>query len=347
MTWMLRNAIARWRTSRLGEWTAATVGLLLRRLAAASLLLALSGMAAAAGAGLTIAVARTPLSLPFYVAESQGYFSAEGVRVRLTEVKGGYLAMQQLNDKVTDLATASDSVIMFHSFKRNDFAVLASFVSGQDVALIAGKPLAQARPQQLAGKRIGVVVGSASHYYLDSWLVFHGVDPQTIQMIPLQPETIAPALKTGEVDAVAIWDPFAFEILNTEPGARLLPNPGIYTLSFNLIADKKLIGARDDELVRVLRALLRAERFIDAEPARAQAILSKRLDLKQDYIEWTWSKYQYRIALTPLLLSTLESLARWARREGHVSASRSPNYLDYIEGEPLRKAQPERMGIVK
>lgn len=311
-----------------------------------ALLLALSGLPTTANEGLSIAVSRTPLSLPFYVAESQGHFAAEGVKVTLTEVVGGHRAMQQLNEKTADLATSSDSVIMFNSFKRNDFAVLASFVtSDQDVELIAGKALAQARPQQLAGKRIGAVVGSSSHYYLDSWLIFHGVDPQTVQIIQLQPETMASALQKGEVDAVAIWDPFVFNILKSVAGAKLLPNPGTYTLSFNLIADKKLIGTRDDELVRVLRALLRAERFIEAEPANAQALLLERLDLKQDFVAWIWPKYQYRIALAQSLLSTLESQARWARRADHVSASHSPNYLNYIHGEPLRKTRPERMGI--
>lgn len=311
-----------------------------------ALLLALSGLPATADEGLTIAVSRTPLSLPFYVAESQGHFAAEGVKVTLTEVIGGHRAMQQLNEKAADLATSSDSVIMFNSFKRNDFAVLASFAtSGQDAELIAGKALAQASPEQLSGKRIGTVIGSSSHYFLDSWLIFYGVDPQTIQLIPLQPETMAPALEKGEVDVVAIWNPHLFEILKSVPGAKLLPNPGTYTLSFNLIADKKLIGTREDELVRVLRALLRAERFIEAEPAKAQALLRERLDLKQDFVAWVWPKYQYRIALAQSLLTTLESQARWARREGHVSASHSPNYLDYIHRAPLRKAQPERMGI--
>lgn len=294
-----------------------------------ALLLALSGLSATADEGLTIVVSRTPLSLPFYVAESQGHFTAEGVKVTLTEVVGGHRAMQHLDERTADLATTSDTVIMFNSFKRNDFAVLASFVtSDQDVELIAGKALAQALPQQLAGKRIGAVVGSASHYYLDSWLIFHGVDPQTVQIIPLQPETMASALQKGEVDAVATWDPFIFETLKSVPDAKLLPNPGSYTLSFNLIADKKLIGTRDDELVRVLRALLRAERFIEAEPAKAQALLRERLDLKQDFVAWVWPKYQYRIALAQSLLSTLESQARWALREDHVSASHSPNYLN-------------------
>jgi NitT/TauT family transport system substrate-binding protein len=263
-------------------------------------------------------------------------------------VIGGNRAMQQVLDGVTDLATVSETVVMFHSFKRNDFAVIASFATTTgDVDLITGKALGNARPEQLAGKRIGTVIGSASHYYGDSWLIFHGVDPRSTRPVSLQPETMASALANGEVDAVAIWNPFSFEILKTVPGARQLPNPGTYRLSFNLIAARKLLGPRDDELASVLRAVLRAEQFIQADPAKAQTILRERLTLNQEFIDWIWPKYQYRVTLDQPLIVALESAARWARSEGHVAADRSSNYLGFIYAQPMRKAQPDRVRIGK
>lgn len=348
MKCMIRTTHVTQAPQRASERIATASARLRLRFLATSLLLGLSGLPAAANTGLTIAVARTPLSLPLYVAESQGFFAAEGVQVTLKEAIGGNRTMQLLNDGVADLATSSESVVVFQSFKRNDFAVIASFVtSNEDVDLITGKTVGHARPEQLAGKRIGMVIGTASDYYVDSWLIFHGVDPRSTRSVSLQPETMASALANGEVDAVAIWNPFSFEILKTVQGARQLPNPGTYRLSFNLIAGRKLLGPRDDELAGLLRALLRAEQFIQAEPVKAQAILRKRLALEQDFIDWIWPKYQYRVMLDQSLIVALESAARWVREEGHVRASRSPNYLNFIYGEPLRKARPDRLRIRK
>lgn len=349
MTCMNRTANTAQVPQRVSERIATAIACLLLRLMATSVLLGLSGLPAAAAApGLAIAVSRTPLSLPLYIAESQGYFAAEGVQVILKEVIGGNRAMQQLLDGAADLATVSETVTVFHSFKRKDFAVIASFVtSNEDVELIASKALGYARPEHLAGKRIGTVVGSASHYYIDSWLVFQGVDPRSTRPVSLQPETMASALANGEVDAVAIWSPFSFEILKTVPGTKQLPNPGTYRLSFNLIAGRKLLGPRDDELTGLLRALLRAEQFIQAEPVKAQAILRERLALDQDFIDWIWPKYQYRVMLDQPLIVALESVARWARNEGHVAVDRSPNYLGFIYTQPMRMARPDRLRIGK
>ena len=156
---------------------------------------------------------------------------------------------------------------------------------------------------------------------------------------------MATALSKGEVDAVAIWDPFGFEIIKSVPGAKSLPNPGTYTLSFNLIVNRKILGSRDEELPRVLRALLRAEQLISADPGKAQTILRERLKLNQDYVDWVWPNYRYRLSLEQSLLTTLESEARWARREGHVTAGQSPNYLGFIHADALHKVQPARVSI--
>ncbi len=310
------------------------------------ILLGLTGASVAAAAGLTLSVALTPLTLPIFVAEKQGYFEAEGITVTLKESRTGVQTMQQLADDEADLATSSDTTIAFNSFKRNDFVVLASFASSaRHIGFIVGKSAGYSRPEHLAGKRIGMVPGSAGQYYGDSWLVLHGVDPRSTRQVSLQPEAMATAMAKGEVDAVVVWDPYQLDILKTVPDTQLLPNPGNYTVTLNLVADRRLVGKRDDELAAVLRALLRAEKFIHAEPAKAQAILREHLKLDQEFIDWIWPKHLYRVKLDQSLLTTLESVARWARQEGHVSATRAPNYLDFIYPEPLRKARPERVGI--
>ena len=297
---------------------------------------------------LRVALSQTPLSLPFYVAESQGYFESEGVKLKINDVIGGHRTMQQLLEGSADLATSSEAVVMFSSFQRTDFAVIASFVtSSDDVKVITRTDTGITEPRQLAGKTVGTVIGAASHYYLETMLLLKGVDPKSVKLRNLQPEAMGEALKNREVDAIAIWEPFPFKAVKALPEARRLTKSDAYRLSFNLIVHKKHLGVRDDELVRLLRALDRAEQFISSQPQKAKEILLGRLKLESSFIDWIWPSYTYRLSLDQSLLTTLEGEARWARQEGLVKGEKSPNYLNFIYANPLVKVRPSAVSIMR
>lgn len=112
----------------------------LARLVVATALAACSVCGVAAE--IKVAVATTPLSTPFYVAEKQGYFADEGLAVTLMDCAGGHVCLKQLLEGPgqVQLATASDLPIMFRSFERQNFYVLATFAaSTQDVKLETGR----------------------------------------------------------------------------------------------------------------------------------------------------------------------------------------------------------------
>ncbi len=295
---------------------------------------------------LTLSLSRTPLSLPFFIAEQEGFFAAEGVAIKITEVIGGHRSLQQVLDGTADLGTCSEAVVMFNSFKRDDFAILATFVnSAEDIKVIAHPDSGITKAAHLTGKRVGTVVGSASHYYLTSLALINGVEPQSVKVVAAQPEEVAKALSQREVDAIASWQPYAYQAEQAVPGARVIPDGGFYSLAFNLVVSRRLAGRRDAELEKLLRAVARAEDFITRHPAKAQAALRNRLALDQTYLNWHWPRYRYRLSLDQSLLTTLESEARWARAEGLVTAGRSPNYLKFIHSAPLRKTFPAAVGI--
>lgn len=305
---------------------------------------------AAAAQELMLAVSRTVLSLPVYVAESQRYFADEGVAVRTRECVGGQRCIKFIFDGQAQLATVADPPVMFHSFARTDYAIIATFVTSvRDIKLVLRRSTGVETPAGLKGRRVGTVKGTSAHYFLDAFLLFNGLDPRQIELVSLQPEEIAAALKDGRIDAAAIWEPFAYRSLKAlADDGRVLPSARIYTETFNLVAGRRLIAEREDDLVKVLRALQRAQQFIEQQPRQAQAILKERLQEDQAFIEATWTDVDYRMSLTQSLLSTLEGQARWALREGHVPAGGAvPGYLQFVEPAALRRAVPAAVTLVK
>jgi ABC-type nitrate/sulfonate/bicarbonate transport system substrate-binding protein len=297
---------------------------------------------------LVIAVARSPLSLPLYVAQKNGYFEAEGVKIKIEDVIGGKRAMENLVNGSANLATVSEAVAMFNSFKRNDYSIITTFVtSNDDVKMIVSDDSIASRPEQLIGKKIGTITASASHYFLDNFLISQGIDPKKIKLVSLQPEAMALSLRKREVDAVAVWEPYAYEVLQAVKGSKVLPNKGGYVLNFNLIVHNKHKQVKDEELIKLLRALKSAEQYIKNEPLQAQSILRQKLGLNQDFVDWIWPRNNYRLSLDQSLISTMASEARWARQEGHVVSDRTPNFLEYIYTLPLRKVDQNTVGIVE
>jgi NitT/TauT family transport system substrate-binding protein len=304
--------------------------------------------APAAAPRLRLVVSRTPLSLPLYVADSQGLFTAEGLAYEIREVQGGHRAMQAVLDGGADLATTSEAVVMFNSLQRSDFVVLASFVtSDNDIKVVVRRDVPASRIGQLAGRRVGTVQGAASAYYLDTALLLGGVEPAKVQVRNLAPEKMAAALAAGEVDAVAIWEPVAYEVAHSVPGAHVLPRGSSYRLAFNLVMPRALRGVRDADLVKLLRALDKAQRLIAAQPRLAQEVLRKRLGLDQAFIDWIWPDYRYRLSLDQQWITTIEGEARWALQEGHARGTYMPNYLDFLYSSPLRSVNAQAVSVIE
>jgi len=325
----------------------------LRRLAgllvAVVLGLARPAAAAATGGELSIAVSRSPLSLPLFVAQERGFFAAEGLAVKVRECVGGHRCIQLMLDDEVALATSSEMPVMINSLQRADFAVVATFgTSKRDVKVVARRSAGIARAADLSGKRVATFGGTSAHYFLDLFLLFNGIDTKAVSTLLITPEQLLPALAERRVDAVAAFEPFAHRaqrMLGAD--GIVLPSARIYTETFNLSAKRSLVAARQADLVRLLGALARAQRFIRDEPREAQAILRRRLDEDQAYVDATWGDFEYRLTLDQPLVSTLEGMARWALREGHVPrTSRIPNYLHFVAPEPLRRVAPAAVTLL-
>ncbi len=303
--------------------------------------------ATATATPIKIAVSQTPLSLPFYIAKHQGFFENRDVSVEFQNVIGGHRAFKALQDGEVDLATASEAVVMFNSFKADNFSILTTFVNSEDdIKLLVDKSLNISSLSQLVGKKIGTVKGSASHYFLNTLLLMKGIDPNKINIVAIKPEEMLAALAAKTVDGVAIWEPFAFEIIKDNAEIVILSEPGEYRLTFNLLQNTQVKPIPERSLIKILTALNDAENYIKENPEGAQQILKEQLQLDQDFINWIWPSYHYRLFLDQTLLMTLESEARWARREGYAE-NKSINYLNYINATPLKKVKPSSVSIME
>lgn len=308
-----------------------------------------TGGVAAASDELVFAVSRRQaLSLPVVIAEAEGYFKSEGLALRIVDCSIGRLCLKQLLDGQAHLATVADSPIVFASLSNDRFVVLATMTTNRnDSKIVSRKSSGIRTPADLAGRRVGVFVGTSAHYFLDLVTLLNGVDPARVSLVNLAPEAAAAALVAGQVDALVVFEPYAHAAVRAlRDDAQVLSNKRVYEQTWNIVAAKGITGARDRELQAMLRALGRADRFIHEQPTRAKAIMRERTGLDEAGVEWLWADLAFKLTLEQSLLNTLEGQARWALRNGHASG-RAPNYLDRLYPGPLERVRPGAVTVVR
>jgi ABC-type nitrate/sulfonate/bicarbonate transport system substrate-binding protein len=319
-----------------------------RLLRAGSLLLAgLLPPGLAIAQDLRLAVSQGPVSLPIYVAQSEGYFRHEGVAVRLQDCSSGRDCMQRLIDGQADLATAAELVVTLESARISDAAIYATISrSAHHIKLVARRADGLQAPADLHGKRIGTVEGTSAQYFLDRWLVFHGIDPGSVHVAAMPPGRLVQALQQRLIDAVAIWEPVASQAVETLGGeALVLPSSRVYTQHFCLVGRRSGMSGRHAALLGALRALERAQRFIAGQPAQAAALLQARL--KRPGGSTGLAEHDFSLALDQSLIATMEGQARWAGLQGRLPpwGPASGNLLRFVEPSFLRQAVPGAVGL--
>lgn len=290
-----------------------------------------------------IGVSLTPLSSPFLVAEQLGFFKHFNLNVSIHPCSSGAACTDLMLQRSVDYATASESVVMFQSFQRDDLSLLVSFVeSDNDLKLLTLVPARINSVSALEGRKVGIIKGTASEFYFDSVLISSNLKHMPVEKVYLQPHEMVPALLSYRVDAISAWEPMGFEAdLLSVADVENLGVKGIYQLSFNLISRSPYLEFVGDEPTRLLQALDKAIEWINSNPEEAIEMIATRLDLPPSQVKWTWQDYLFRLSLGNSLLSNLQLQSRWAIETGLVESS-PPDFRELFYPYPYQQVMDKR-----
>ncbi|MEM5537579.1 ABC transporter substrate-binding protein [Neptuniibacter pectenicola] len=281
-----------------------------------------------------IAVSTTPLSAPIYIAKVKGFFLNAGLDVSILEIEGGDQCYIALQTGKADVATVSNSVIMFNSFTPTNFEVITSFATtDNDIKIVSLKKNNINSPQDLKHKTVGVVKGSASEYFLHLWLNHAGENIAEVNIRSYFANELPTALSSGEVDAISAWEPFAYISHKLNDDIVIMNTKGLYSFSFSLIGlnNNALLtstpNGQDKEVKeKITIALNKAVHYIAAHPNESQLILRRHLKLSRRFIDWVWQDYSFKLSLNESFIRSIEDQAQWAMDNGLVSQTTMPNF---------------------
>jgi NitT/TauT family transport system substrate-binding protein len=144
-------------------------------------------------------------NLPMFLT---GFPEAAGVKVEYQEYKGGSeVAKALLNGEIDMAFVAVDQVL---KDKSGEFRLVAMVTNGPGQALLVDSKLKESikSVKDLAGKTVGVSsLGSGPHKTLTQLLTANGIDPKSVQVLPVG-NNANEVLGTGKVAAMVTIEPY-------------------------------------------------------------------------------------------------------------------------------------------
>src|SRR6516225_2670814 len=252
-----------------------------------AVLLLLSACSGALGQGITLRYAqaysalRTIFALPLLVAEREGFFIREGLNFSMIPVPGGgQQLVAVLHEGSADISHVASPFLIQSALEGSDAVAVAAEFNNPVYSLVA-KPEIRSYAD-LRGKLIGVAAENGSiTLSIRKLLALNGLRHEDFQarFVDGTPDRLT-CLTAGDCAAVPLGQPHDFAALRR--GYRLLGLSTdavpeyLYTVT---AARRSWAAANKDALVRYIRALSSAFRFI-RDPA-------KRADVVKTIVETT------------------------------------------------------------
>ena len=224
----------------------------------------------------------------FFVAQEEGYFKDEGLEVELVEFANSADGLAALRAGKLDLGALGTTAPLVHIAKGADIRIIGG-VMGEDAAIITTTEKAATikTVADLKGKKIATVRLASGDAVLRGALDDAGLNWKTdVQIFELKsPPAVIEAVKSGQVDAGAVWGPHDFRA--EEQGLKVIARsrtlqPGHPCC--RLTVNAKEIQDRPEVWEHFIRAILRAEKFTRDNHEKTVDDISKHLKLDRALI---------------------------------------------------------------
>ncbi len=310
---------------------------------AASALVLSAGFAAAGD--ITIGTAPNLQTLPIVVAQSEGYFAEEGINLEAVKFTSGRRALEALIGGQLDVAFMAEYPVSIASLREQPFGTFTTLSRYTANRMISKGSIGFEDPSSLSGKKIGTTKGSNTEFFTEALIEKFGVDAEVINV---SPPDIVPALARGDIDAGIMFPDFYPAAEKALGDDYREYRSDAYIAWFVLSATPEMLNDRPDELAAFVRALIKAEDFIKANPEGAMAALAEATEgvLSMETIKTKFAEAEYEIGLANGLLDILEVQAKWVVGKGMVEAEPSRDLIKgYLATGPLEAVDAARITL--
>jgi aliphatic sulfonates family ABC transporter substrate-binding protein len=215
-----------------------------------------------------------------------GLFKANGLDVKVAQFPAGPAMLPALAAGEVDLAWMGEfPAVTGYSNGLPIEILFMERIDATNVRLVANPAVGITTTSDLKGKRIGVAIGSTSHYHLLRALAQANLKASDVTLVNLTPANMPPAYIAGQIDAAFVWEPNAGAI--ERAGAK----PIATTRSLGMITGgvwvtrKPFVSGNPETVMLFLKAWDQAQKDYKAKPAEVRAFEAKRIDMAPEQFD--------------------------------------------------------------
>jgi aliphatic sulfonates family ABC transporter substrate-binding protein len=308
----------------------------------------------AAQTTVSIGTAKDPnLAAQIAIARAKGYFQGAGIDVDVKYFpSGGDLMTAVVGGSVSIGSSGATPTTTLRSrpYPIKIVAQMSDISGAQQIIVKAGlKNL-----EELYGKKIAIMRGTASEALFNSFVKAYGFDRNKVELVSMAPAEMLASFVRGTVDAVSVWEPHTTRARKSGNGKMLVSGtksniPGkegarrIYGDHSTLFATEAYIKEHPKTLQSVLAALARANDFIDNNRPEAIQILSKEFGMEPADMADVMDSNRHTLELNEELVRDLDAVSAFLYGLKRIQSQ--PKASDWIDPAPLRAVRSKLVNL--
>ena len=207
---------------------------------------------------------------------------------------------------------------------------------------------------ELYGKKIAIMRGTASESLFNSFVKAYGFDASKVELVNMAPAEMLASFSRGTVDAISVWEPNTTRARRIANGKLLVSGtksmiPGregerrIYGDHSVLFATEAFIREQPATIKAILSALIKANEFIGSNKGEANALLAKEFGLEPADMADVMASNNYTLAINDEMVRDLDQVADFLYGLKRIQSQ--PKAREWIDPELLRAVRPQLVNI--
>ena len=285
------------------------------------------------------------IGAPAYIAQEKGFFKQNGLDVSLQILTSGKLCQDAVLSGSADFAGSSDSAFIFQAFADSPLRIIAFQQKNPETTLVARRDVGINKPEDLKGKIVAYMPGTAAHFFLIAFLEKFHLKKEDLQLVSLQPPAMQPALEGKKIDAMIMWQPWAqYAVRSLGANAYVFSDQNIYHWNTVVSTLDTTIQKNPDTARKILKSLIMAQVFMKTHSDESIQMVATRMGYDADWLKKNWPALTDDIQINSTQLDQMKHYGELLIQNHPDFKDRAaPDFTKFIDPSILKSIDPNRV----